>query len=181
MRKLIIIGIVFFMSGCVSLHKEDDIVIEDEKVVIIPQREKVDETVIETPLPFEVAEQSLKLFLDDLKFSVESYNWNRVIMFFDQNDYENRKRLGVTQSSHIMKGFNLDGQSILEERENDFTEFSRLNNIRTFTYSDYKQHETVNSLYIVNGILKQYSGPDRRFQIYLYKSGNSYSIIPPSS
>lgn len=167
------------MSGCVSLHKEDDVV-EDKRTVSVPEYEKADETVIETPLPFEVGEQSLKLFLDDLKFSVENHNWDRVILFFDQNDYESRKRTGETQSGHIMNGFNIDGQNIPETRENDFTEFSSLNNIRYFTYSDYRQHESVNSLYIVNGILKQFSGPDRRFQIYLYKTGNSYSIIPPS-
>lgn len=164
-----------FVSGCVSLHKEDD------AEIVIPERIEVDETVIETPLPFEVSDENLKLFLDDLKFSVESHNWDRVILFFDRNDYESRKGRGVTQSAHIQNGFGVDRQNSLDEKQNDFSEYSKLNNIKTMTFAEAKKHETVENFYIVTGIVKQYSGPDRRFQIYIYKSGSSYSIIPPSS
>ncbi|KAA0207568.1 hypothetical protein FBQ84_08385 [Ignavibacteria bacterium CHB1] len=170
-----ILPIILLFCSCSSLHEEEEIV----SVADSTESDSRD-IMTETIAPFRVEDKILQLFLDDLKFSVESGNWERVIMFFNSDITGNTGIHKSQLQGTILKGFNLDGQNEPANKSGDNSEMSILNNIREFNYSEISNLETKMMMMVVNGKVKFHTGNDRKFSFYLYRSGNSFKILSPT-
>jgi hypothetical protein len=117
-------------------------------------------------------------FLKNFKTDVESHNWNKVMVYFDSENFKSQQRLGIDTSQYIQEGLGLNFvNNIIKKKIKDKSVYSRINNIKDITFDSYRN--STGDLIEIFGNVSTYDNEELYIRIDCKKNDKQIVIIPP--